>query len=63
MKLLVDELPGWKGDCPFAEEKWVNGEWTYTCKLNYGNSCNLYEVEHECQMLKEIQLKDYTNES
>ena len=58
MKLLVDELPGWKGDCPFAEEKWEDYAWTYICKLT-NEYCNLYEVENECLMLKEAN----TNES
>ena len=53
MKLLVDEMPGWQGDCPFAEEKWINHEWTYICKLTNG-LCDLYEIENECQMLKKL---------
>lgn len=54
MKLLVDEMPSWQGDCPFVEEKWINGEWGYTCKLGYQLCCDLYEVENECQMLKKL---------
>ena len=54
MKILVDELPDWRGNCPFAEEKWASYEWTYTCKLNYGDACNLNEIEHEFLKLKEV---------
>lgn len=53
MKLLVDEMPDWRGDCPFTEEKWINNEWTYICKLT-NEYCNLNEVENECQMLKKL---------
>ena len=53
MKLLVDEMPGWRGDCPFAEEKWEHCYWTYICKLT-NKSCDLYEIEDTCQMLKKI---------
>ena len=53
MKLLVDEMPGWRGECPFAEEKWVSYEWTYICKLT-NKLCDLYEIEDECQILKKI---------
>ena len=54
MKLLVDEMPGWQDDCPFSEEKWINGEWKYTCKLCYQLYCDLHEVENECRMLKQL---------
>lgn len=63
MRLLVDEMPDWRGDCPFAEDKWINGEWGYTCKLCYQLHCDLNEIENECRMLKKIKLKDYTNEN
>ena len=53
MQLLVDEMPGWRGDCPFAEEKWEHCYWTYICKLT-NEHCNLDEVENECQMLKKL---------
>lgn len=54
MKLLVDEMPSWQDDCPFSEEKWINGEWKYTCKLCYQLYCDLHEVENECRMLKQL---------
>lgn len=54
MKLLVDEMPDWRGDCPFAEEKWINYEWSYICKLGYNFYCDLDEVENECRMLKKL---------
>lgn len=57
MKLLVDELPGWRGDCPFAEEKWENHAWTYICKLK-GEYCNLNEAITECLMLKEANINE-----
>ena len=53
MKLLVDEMPGWRDECPFSEEKWAGYEWTYICKLT-NKLCDLYEVEDTCQMLKKI---------
>lgn len=53
MKLLVDEMPGWSGDCPFAEEKWEDHAWTYICKLT-NEYCNLNEIENECRMLKKL---------
>ena len=57
MKLLVDEMPGWRGECPFAEEKWEDHGWTYgwtyICKLT-NEYCDLDEVEYECQMLKKL---------
>ena len=52
MKLLVDEMPGWRDECPFSEERWEN-PWTYICKLT-NEYCNLDEVEDECQMLKKL---------
>ena len=53
MKLLVNEMPDWRGGCPFAEEKWENHYWTYICKLT-NEYCDLNEVENECQMLKKL---------
>ena len=40
MKILVDELPDWRG------------------KLNYGDACNLNEIEHECLKLKEVNINE-----
>ena len=54
MKLLVDEMPDERDDCPFAEVKWINGEWTDTCKLCYNLCCDLDEVENECRILKKL---------
>ena len=53
MKLLVDEMPSWSGDCPFTEEKWEDHVWVYMCKLT-NEYCNLNEVENECQMFKKL---------
>ena len=53
MKLLVDEMPGWRGECPFTEERWEDHAWTYICKLT-NEYCNLNEIEDECQMLKKL---------
>ena len=54
MKLLVDEMPGWRGDCPFVKEIWCGYEYDYICKLT-GKTCDLYETEENgCQMLKQL---------
>ena len=53
MKLLVDEMPSWRGDCPFVEEEWEHCYWTYICKLT-NEYCSLDEIEDECQMLKKL---------
>ena len=55
MKLLVDEMPYWRDECPFSEQKWDwdNEKWTYICKLT-NEYCDLDEIEDECQMLKKL---------
>ena len=53
MKILVDEMPGWRDECPFSEEKWEDHYWTYICKLT-DEYCDLDEVENECHMLKKL---------
>ena len=57
MKLLVDKMPGWRGDCPFVKETWYGYEYAYICKL-IDKTCDLSETkENECQMLKQLKIR------
>ena len=49
MRLLVDEMPYYKSDCLFTEQKWNYDEETYDsyCKLT-GTRCDLDEEQCSC---------------
>lgn len=53
MKLLVDEMPYYKDDCLFTEQKWSDEEetWVSYCKLTSAR-CDLDFDKEECSCLK-----------
>lgn len=50
MKLLVDEMPNYKDDCLFAEERWGREEetWVVYCKLMH-ERCDWNVEEDRCR--------------
>lgn len=56
MKLLVDEMPAWRGDCPFAKGEQSYYYYIYTCTLT-NTPCDIYEIDDGCRMLKPLKLK------
>ena len=57
MKLLVDEMPNYKDDCLFAEQRW-DGEWITYCKLT-NIRCDLDEEECRCLKVQKIYGNEY----
>ena len=59
MKFLVDELPYYENYCPFAsEEKCYASVMTNECPRHWSKyKVDSYENLHECELLKEINLK------
>ena len=49
MKLLVNEMPNYKDDCLFAEEKWGREEefWVVYCKLMH-ERCDVNNEDCSC---------------
>ena len=52
MKLLVDEMPRFKEDCLFAEQKWSDNDalWINYCQFT-DTKCDLDAVKEECSCL------------
>ena len=55
MKFLVNEMPNFSDECPFAKEYWDSNtdRWVYDCSITNWR-CNLYIEEKECYGLIEI---------
>ena len=53
MKILVDEMPYYRTDCPFCEDGYQEDH----CKAGHGQECLFFKNGHnseDCPYLKEI---------
>lgn len=55
MKILVDEMPVFKDDCPFADTCWENTKWKNYCQLGADGVSDCDLEDGQCSFLKALE--------